>query len=109
MGRLDFLDIAKGEPGASQKPLIDLFIETFKSRTRAEWEAFLGPLDLCWAPARSLKDGFEDSNSAARGMLLRDTEGNPHIGPAIKFGNDPAKPTFDLPPYGQMNTDWNPR
>ncbi len=60
LGRLDFLDIAKGEPGQAQKPLTDFFTETFKSKTRAEWEAFLEPIDLCWAPVRSLKDGFED-------------------------------------------------
>lgn len=106
LGRLDFLDIAKGEPGAAQKPLIDFFTQTFKSKTRAEWEAFLEPVDLCWAPVRSLKDGFEDANSAARHMLMRDTEGNSHIGPAIKFENDPAKPSFDLPDYGQSTTAW---
>ncbi|HEY4124282.1 MAG TPA: CoA transferase, partial [Rhizomicrobium sp.] len=109
LGRLDFLDIAKGEPGQTQKPLTDFFTETFKSKTRAEWEAFLEPIDLCWAPVRSLKDGFEDSNSTVRQMLLRDGQGNPHIGPAIKFENDPAKPDFDLPDYGQSSTTWNSR
>jgi crotonobetainyl-CoA:carnitine CoA-transferase CaiB-like acyl-CoA transferase len=109
LGRLDFLDIAKGEPGPSQKPLIDFFTETFKSKTRAEWEAFLEPIDLCWAPVRSLKDGFEDANSTARRMLLRDTQGNPHIGPAIKFGNEPAKPDFNLPEYGTSETNWKQR
>jgi len=109
LGRLDFLDIAKGEPGPAQKPLTDFFTDTFKSKTGAEWEAFLEPIDLCWAPVRSLKDGFEDSNSAARQMLLRDGEGNPHIGPAIKFENDPAKPQFDLPDYGRSETIWRQR
>lgn len=109
LGRLDFLDIAKGEPGPSQKPLIDFFAETFKSKTRSEWEAFLEPIDLCWAPVRSLKDGFADSNSAARKMLLRDSQGNPHIGPAIKFEHDPAKPTLDLPLYGVPDTRWKAR
>jgi hypothetical protein len=42
-------------------------------------------------------------------MLLRDAQGNPHIGPAIKFENDPAKPAFDLPSYGEAATDWKPR
>jgi len=109
LNRLDFLDIAKGEPSPSQKPLTDFFTQTFKSKTRAEWEAFLEPIDLCWAPVRSLKDGFEDKNSAARQMLLRDTQSNPHIGPAIKFENDPAKPTFDLPAYGPTDTGWKSR
>ncbi|MEJ0026759.1 MAG: CoA transferase [Rhizomicrobium sp.] len=99
LGRLDFLDIAKGEPGPSQKPLTDFFTALFATKTRAEWEAFLEPIDLCWAPVRTLKDAFGDANAAARGLLLRDAAGNPHIGPAIKFKNDPAEPKFDLPAY----------
>lgn len=106
LGRLDFLDIAKGEPGETQKPLLDFFTEIFKSKTRAEWEAFLEPIDLCWAPVRSLKDGFNDPHSKARHMLLRDPHGNPHIGPAIKFENDPAKPDFELPSYGTTDVNW---
>ena len=109
LGRPDFLDIAKGEPGQAQKPLTDFFTEIFRSKTRVEWETFLEPIDLCWAPVRSLKDGFEDSNSAARHMLLRDAQGNPHIGPAIKFESDPAKPDFDLPDYGVAEVAWLPR
>ncbi|HVZ70174.1 MAG TPA: CoA transferase [Rhizomicrobium sp.] len=109
LNRLDFLDIAKGEPGPSQKPLIDFFTEIFKSRTRAEWETFLQRIDLCWAPVRSLKDGFDDSNTAVRGMLLRDAQENPHIGPAIKFESEPARPNLELPDYGRSDTRWKPR
>ncbi|MBS0279214.1 MAG: CoA transferase [Proteobacteria bacterium] len=100
LGRLDFLAIAKGEPGPSQAPLIAYFTQTFQQKTRAEWEAFLEPIDLCWAPVRSLKDAFGDANAAARHMLMKDAEGNRHIGPAIKFRNDPARPDFRLPNYG---------
>jgi len=103
LGRLDFLDIAKGEPGSAQAPLIAYFTQTFKQKTRAEWEAFLEPVDLCWAPVRSLKDAFGDANSAARHMTLTDEQGNTHIGPAIKFRNDPARPDFCLPGYGEFN------
>jgi len=99
LGRLDLLDLAKGEPGPSQAPLTAFLAELFATRTRAEWEAFLSPLDLCWAPVRSLRDAFADDNAAARAMLLRDGDGYPHIGPAIKFASEPARPRFDLPPY----------
>ena len=99
LGRLDLLDLAKGEPGLSQKPLIDFFTALFATKTRAEWEAFLEPIDLCWAPVRTLKDAFGDANAAARAMLLKDASGNPHIGPAIKFRNEPAAPNFELPAY----------
>jgi crotonobetainyl-CoA:carnitine CoA-transferase CaiB-like acyl-CoA transferase len=99
LGRLDFLDIAKGEPGSAQQPLIDFFTTLFSSKSRAEWEAFLDPIDLCWAPVCNLKESFADENSAARAMLLRDEGGNPHIGPAIKFRHQPAEPKFELPRY----------
>lgn len=107
VGRLDFLDLAKAEPGPSQQPLIDFFTALFKTKTRAEWEAFLEPVDLCWAPVRNLKDGFNDENSAVRAMLLRDGAGNPHIGPAIKFRQEPAEPSFALPAYApNVRIDW---
>ncbi|MBV9540939.1 MAG: CoA transferase, partial [Alphaproteobacteria bacterium] len=109
LGRADLIDLAAGEPGDSQKPLVDFFTQTFATKTRAEWEAFLTPIDLCWGSVRSLKDGFEDPHSAARGMLLRDPAGNPHIGPAIKFAQEPAEPNFDLPPYAADPVSWQPR
>jgi crotonobetainyl-CoA:carnitine CoA-transferase CaiB-like acyl-CoA transferase len=106
LGRPELLDIAAGEPGESQKSLTEYFTRTFKAKTRAEWEAFLEPIDLCWAPVHSLKDGFNSPQSKSRGMLLRDPAGNPHIGPAIKFTNEPAQLSFDLPSYGTTEASW---
>ncbi|MEJ1969287.1 MAG: CoA transferase [Rhizomicrobium sp.] len=110
LGRADLVDLAAGEPGDSQAPLVEFFERTFRARTRAEWESFLEPVDLCWAPVRSLKESFADSHSAARGMLLKDDAGNKHIGPAIKFAQDPAAPRFELPAYEvSVRLDWMPR
>ena len=39
LGRPDLLDYARVEPGKGQEPLIDYFIATFKTKSRAEWEA----------------------------------------------------------------------
>ncbi|MBS0274551.1 MAG: CoA transferase [Proteobacteria bacterium] len=104
LGRPDFVELAKGEPGPSQAPLIAYFAETFASKSRAEWEAFLSPLDICWAPVRTLKDAFGDPHTQAREMLLKDDAGNSHIGPAIKFRREPAKPDLGLPAYDAANT-----
>ena len=106
LGRPDLIDLAAGEPGDGQKPLIDFFTEAFASKTRVEWEAFLEPIDLCWGAVRSLKDGFQDRHSLERGVLLRDEEGNPHIGPAIRFTDEPAQPQFALPPYSGETIAW---
>ncbi len=48
---------------------------------------------------RTLKDAFGDANAAARGLLLRDAHGNPHIGPAIKFAGEPVEPNLAVPDY----------
>ncbi|HEY0300832.1 MAG TPA: CoA transferase, partial [Rhizomicrobium sp.] len=107
LGRPDLVTLAAGEPGAAQAPLIEFFAATFAAKTRAEWEAVLEPLDLCWAPVRTLKEGLTDANATARGILLRDEAGHPHIGPAIKFANDPARPDFTLPDYApRKRTAW---
>lgn len=99
LGRLDLLDYARVEPGPGQRPLIDYFVATFKTRARSEWESFLAMIDVCWAPVRTLKDGFDDPHTHARAMVVEDPHGNRHIGPAIKFRDDPAEPRLELPPY----------
>jgi crotonobetainyl-CoA:carnitine CoA-transferase CaiB-like acyl-CoA transferase len=103
LGRPDLLDYARVEPGEGQAPLIAYFVDTFKARTRKEWESFLSRLDVCWAPVRTLKDSFDDPHTRARAMALTDDAGNPHIGPAIKFHSQPARPNLTLPLYGGDN------
>ena len=110
LGRPDLAKLAAGEPGPSQAPLIAFLTETFATKTRAEWEAFLGPVDLCWAPLHNLKDAFDDPHTKARAMVLRDADGNRHIGPAAKFREQPAKPDFALPDYApSASLHWRPR
>ena len=110
LGRPDLAALAAGEPGPPQKPLIDFLNETFAAKTLAEWEKFLAPVDLCWAPLRTLKDAFDDPATAARAMVLSDRDGNRHIGPAVKFRAEPARPDFTLPPYVNFEAlAWKPR
>jgi crotonobetainyl-CoA:carnitine CoA-transferase CaiB-like acyl-CoA transferase len=104
LGRLDLLEYARVEPGDGQAPLIAYFVDTFEARTRPEWEEFLSTLDVCWAPVRTLKDGFDDPHTRARAMVLEDSNGNRHIGAAIKFRNDPPKPNLSLSDYGGDNS-----
>lgn len=101
LGRADLLDYAKVEPGEGQKPLIEYFIATFKTKTRVEWEDFLSKIDVCWAPVRTLKDGFADPHTAAREMLLKDEAGNKHIGTPYKFSDEPGAPGLSLPGFGE--------
>jgi len=105
LDRLDLLDYAKIEPGPEQEPLRSFFREQFVSRTSAEWQAFLEPVDCCWAVVRSLKDAFDDPFTLERGMLLKDENGNRHIGVPIRYKHEPAEPDLGLPGYGEHSSD----
>jgi hypothetical protein len=80
LGRPDIAKLAAGEPSPTQVPLIAFLTETFTTKTRADWKAFLEPAHICWAPLRTLKDGFDGLNTKARGTVLTDASGNRHIG-----------------------------
>lgn len=101
LDRLDLLDYAKLEPGPGQAPLRDFFRETFRTRTLEDWKAFLSPVDCCWSWVRSLKDTFDDPFTAERGMAVADAEGRRHVGPAIRFRDEPPAPRHTVPAYGE--------
>jgi len=110
LGRPELAGLAAGEPGPMQQPLIEFFEATFAAKTQAGWEAFLAPLDLCWAPLRTLKDAFDDPHTKSRAMVTTAADGARHIGPAAKFRDEPARPDFALPPYVNFEKlAWKPR
>lgn len=101
LGRTDLIEIAKVPPGPGQAPLREYFAETFKTKTLAEWQAFLEPIDCAWAWVRTLKDAFDDPFTAERGMVFIDADGNRHVGPPIKFENEPPQPNPVVPEFGE--------
>ena len=104
-GRLDLLPHAERAPGPEQEPLRAFFKTQFASAPRAHWEAFLAPIDCCWAAVRSLKDAFEDPHALHRKMLLKDEQGNWHIGVPIKYAAEPAQPNLNIPAYGEHSLE----
>lgn len=103
--RPDLIEVAKLPPGPGQAPLRAFFAETFKSRPLAEWQAFLEPIDCAWAWVRDLKEAFEDPFTAERGMVFTDADGNRHVGPPIKFVNEPPQPNPTIPAFGEHSAD----
>lgn len=100
-GRLDLLDIARLPPGPGQEPLRAFFMETFRQRSRAEWEAWFEGRDVCFAPVRTLKEGFDDPAVAERGMLMRDEAGNEVVGTPIQFRHEPGVINTSAPALDQ--------
>ncbi len=105
LDRSDLYDAATTPPGPEQEPVKEALKQLFRSRPLAEWVDILQPLNVCWAPVRTLKDAFEDPFTQERKMVLKDEEGNKHIGVPIKFANEPANPNLSVPVYGGQSRE----
>jgi crotonobetainyl-CoA:carnitine CoA-transferase CaiB-like acyl-CoA transferase len=99
LGRPDLGALCHQPPGPAQDPAKAFLAETFASRTLAEWCAFLEPLDVCWAPVRTLTEAFGDPHTQARGMVRTDACGGMHLGIPIRFLDEPGRidPRLDPP------------
>jgi crotonobetainyl-CoA:carnitine CoA-transferase CaiB-like acyl-CoA transferase len=105
LDREDLIEVAKVPPGPGQAPLKAFFTEVFKTRSLSEWQEFLEPIDCAWAWVRSLKDAFDDPFTAERGMVFTDADGNRHVGPPIKFRDEPPHPNPDVPSFGEHSEE----
>ncbi len=101
LGRPDLIALCAEPPGPVQDPVKAFFAATFKTKTRDEWTAWFDGRDICFAPVLDLKQAFDQPQVAARAMALREPDGVRHIGTPIKYGDEPGRPTFDLPALGQ--------
>ncbi|MEM1161023.1 MAG: CoA transferase [Pseudomonadota bacterium] len=101
LGRADLIDAACGPPGPAQDPVRSFLREAFATRTRDEWEAWFADKDVCFAPVLDLHEAFHRPHVTARDMLVRDNEGNLHIGLPIKFQDEPGRLNPVLPALGE--------
>ncbi len=99
-GREDLIAPLHQPYGAPQAPVRAFLREFIGRMTLDEALAWLEDVECAYAPVRSLREAFFDPATAERGMLLRDAEGNAHIGVPIKFTREPAQPELGLPEYG---------
>ena len=89
--RPDLIPLAMQPPGPVQEPVRAFLRQAFAIRTLAEWSEFLAPLELAWAPVRTLHEAVRSELAAARGMLVEDPPGQPHLGLPIKFRDEPGR------------------
>lgn len=101
LGRPDLIPAAEGAPGPGQQPVKDFLEETFATRTRDEWEAWMEGRDVCFAPVLDMKEAFDHPQTKAREMILRDAAGQSHIGLPIKFRNEPGRVDPNVPGLGE--------
>ena len=103
VGRTDLIPAATGLNGPGQEPVKTALRDLFLTKTRVEWEAWAADKDIAFAPVLDLKEAFDQPHVAARGMLVRDAEGNSHIGNPVRFRHESGEPDLRLPVLGQHN------
>ncbi len=101
LGREDLIPIATQPPGPVHAPVKAFLAQAFRTRTRDAWEQWLQGRDVCMAPVLDLHEAFQRPQVAAREMLMRDAEGNLHIGNPIRFRHEPARIDTRLPALGE--------
>ncbi|XWN30434.1 MAG: CaiB/BaiF CoA-transferase family protein [Devosia sp.] len=101
LGREDLIAVATSGPGPHQDELRALLTETFAEKTRDEWVTWFEGRDICFAPVLDLHEAFHAPQVKAREMMVRDEDGNLHIGIPIKFANEPGTLDHRLPALGE--------
>ncbi|AJP72778.1 CaiB/BaiF CoA transferase family protein [Sphingomonas hengshuiensis] len=91
LGRADLIPVAALPAGPEQAPLVAFLRETFASRTRDQWVAWMAGIDVAFSPVLDFREAFAERHFAERG-LTRVAEGAHHIAPAIRFGGDDWTP-----------------
>ncbi|WP_156257130.1 CaiB/BaiF CoA transferase family protein [Sandarakinorhabdus oryzae] len=87
LGRPDLIALAEAEAGEAQAPLIAFLRETFLTRSRDAWDAFMAGLDVAYAPVLDFAEAFAQPHIAERGLL-----NGIHIAPAIRFAGETYAP-----------------
>lgn len=96
-GRPDLVTPCEAGPGPHQLPVVEFLQSVFDTRTQSEWVEYFASRDIAFAPVQTLREAFDDPNTIARGMVLRDERGSEFIGTPIKFAREPGRPVLTVP------------
>ncbi len=106
LGRPDLIELCHLPPGPGQAPVREFLRETIAAHPLAYWVDFLTPLDVCWAPVKTLKQALDSEQLRARGMRIDATQqgfgGGPvsELGMPIRFQNVPGRVDVEIPQLG---------
>ena len=93
--RADLIEEMK-KPVGQQEAVKDFLTSTFKSKTQTEWEVIFQNIDCCWSTIRTLHDALTEEEAPVIKL-----GGKFHIKNPIRFTEEPAQLSFDLPEFGE--------
>ncbi len=99
LGRPELSDLCR-EPGPHQQPVIEVLTTFFAATTVADAGALLDRIDVCWGRVNTYPQALDDEQITARGFILTDQAGRKHLGPPIRFRDQPAQPSLAVPGLG---------
>ena len=105
LGRPDLIELCRLPPGPGQQPVREFLEATFRTRTQAEWIAWMADKDVAFAPVKTLREGLDDVQVRHREMVVEDGRGWEHIGLPIKYQDEPGRIDFDLPALGEHSEE----
>ncbi|HLT02693.1 MAG TPA: CaiB/BaiF CoA-transferase family protein [Geminicoccaceae bacterium] len=105
LGLPDLIELCKLPPGPGQQPVREFLEATFRTRTQAEWVAWMADKDVAFAPVKTLREGLDDPQVRHREMVVEDARGWEHIGLPIKFEGEPGRIDFALPELGEHSEE----
>jgi crotonobetainyl-CoA:carnitine CoA-transferase CaiB-like acyl-CoA transferase len=100
-GRPELAELCLRGPGPHQQPVMDFLAAEFRKKPLAEWHAYLATLDVCYGRVNTLPEAVAHPNLLSRGMIRRDETNRRHVGPPIRFADEPAQPVLREPGLGE--------
>ena len=101
LGHPEFIAAVSGPAGEAHWPAITFLRSAFKQRSLNEWEQWFEGRDICWSPVLTLLEAWESEQVAARGMRLKDADGNDHMGNPLHFQREPWALKARIPEVGE--------
>ncbi|MGE4337134.1 MAG: CaiB/BaiF CoA transferase family protein [Pigmentiphaga sp.] len=87
----DESDLSAREDRSRWSDMRERLAAIFKTRPRAEWEAELQPMDVCFSPVLSLSEAWRHPQLGGRGSYV-DVQGIMQPAPAPRFSRTPPPP-----------------
>lgn len=88
-------------PVGQQEGVKVFLTNAFLSKSQSEWEEFLQNVDCCWSTLRSLHTALTEAGAP----VSKDSKSRHHIHNPIRFTEEPAQLSFDLPEFGEHTNE----
>ncbi|MBV8169421.1 MAG: CoA transferase [Alphaproteobacteria bacterium] len=101
LGRPDLIEVCRRPWGPAQDSVRAFLTETFATRTRDEWDAWLREQSVCYAPVLELDEAWRQPVLRERDMVRTGEDGTEHLGTPILFAAEPGNATSRVAQLGE--------